>query len=628
MSRVLAALLIVVLSVPALAATIGNSEDPFKIAVGARSMGMGGVYAAIVDGNSNMFNNPAGMYGQQPRLFSMSTSLLGDVNYLVLGGNWPLGPGSMGLGYAGSNVGSIASPTQSGLTYFDYHNNVTALSYAVNKDQITLGGRIKFFDQGFGGGQNYVGSGADVDLGCYLTPWDKTSLGLVLQNVLPLSLGGRINWQNGDQSGIPFIGRLGVASTAWRDNVLMAFDADFTTRPGYQSRLHGGAEWTLNKCFRLRGGLDQSYAAGGVSGDPTFGVGLQLGVLFVDYAYHPYHSATDALTHYFSLSFSADELRPRPIPAPAPAPASPEAKSVVPEIKAVPAATPEVLIGGKQVTIIKKRIFHYFSRGETFTYISNHYYGVPDLGPELAQYNNVKIGQRDGQPRGVKYIYIAPTADIMKLREQGVPKVTETTMTTTTTIVTTTTKAPATTTTVATTTTLAPAAEGTELVGPKKTVYHFPSSGDTLVKLSEKYYGSPDYAPQLAKINGIRGIHRRLTGKAITVPPLPALAPGEVPVPTAAPETTIAPETTVVPTTTIAETTTTLAPVVEGTELAGPPKTIYHYPSSGDTIRKIALKYYGTDKYAEQLGAANRVLDVNARLSGMPIKVPPLSELK
>ncbi|MFH1390521.1 MAG: LysM peptidoglycan-binding domain-containing protein [Candidatus Margulisiibacteriota bacterium] len=480
------------------AEVIGNTEDPLKISIGARAMGMGGGYTAVVDGSSNMFNNPAGMYGQELRIFSMSATLLGDVNYLVLGANWPLGPGSVGVGYAGANVGSIITTSQTGFDYFDYHNDVLALSYALKKDNVIYGLRLKSFDQGFTGSQNYAGKGFDLDLGMLLSPWPKTNVGFILQNTLPIGMGGRINWGNGDQQGIPLIGRLGIASTAWRENVLLALDGDFTTRQGYQSRLHGGAEWKINEYLKLRCGLDQTYNPGQVSTDPTFGSGIRIGPFTFDYAYHAYHGDSGTLTHYFSLSYATEDL-PKPqvlvksVPPPPPVVTPPPPVVVLtPEVVAPPPRPTE-----KAPKIITKRIFHYISRGETFSYIANRYYDVPDLYPELAEYNNIKLVSKDKIPRGVKYVYIAPTEELLKLREKNrkaeepvPPPVPEATPSTT-----------------------------PETGGAEKRLFHFVSKSDTLSKIAIKYYGRADYARKLAEVNNIENPNVLSSGKYLLIPP-------------------------------------------------------------------------------------------------------------
>ena len=171
-------------------------------------------------------------------------------------------------------------------------------------------------------------------------------------------------------------------------------------------------------------------------------------------------------------------------------------------------------------------------------------------------------------------------------------------------------------------------------VGPQKTVFYYPSSGDTLVKISEKYYGTADYAVQLGSVNNVVDVTAHLSGMAVKVPTLAelfALSPA-----TESVTTTLAPVTTTLPvvTTTLAPVITTLTPVT--TTLAptttlkqvGPPKTIYHYTSSGDTLVKISKKYYGTADYAPQLAKLNNIKGIKRRLSGKVITVPPRSELK
>jgi hypothetical protein len=293
------------------AASIGYSEDPLKISIGARAMGMGEAFTAVNGGPYSIFNNPAQLAGQGYGLSSMATSLMGDVNYTVVGVDWPLAwlgrNGNFSVGYAGSSVGQLITPSGGGLTYFDYYNNVLALSYAEKiklfNQETSLGLRLKQFSEGFTGSTNYAGTGYDMDAGLLMTPWPKTSLGLLMQNFLPQSLGGKVLWPNGDEQGLPMSVRVGLANNSWRDNVTFGLDLDSYVSRKYPARLHAGIEWGVSRNLSLRTGFGQSYDAGSVSTFPTLGVGIMFGAFSFDYAYHPYFSSGDNTTHYFSLNY-------------------------------------------------------------------------------------------------------------------------------------------------------------------------------------------------------------------------------------------------------------------------------------------------------------------------------------
>jgi hypothetical protein len=275
-------------------------------------MGMGGAIAAIADGSSNMFNNPAGISSQNTQVSSMYTSLLGDVAYTILGANWPIkyGPlnGGVGLGVAASNVNQLVTPSQAGFSYFDYHNNVYALSYGQKVRELDAGLRLKVYDEGFTGGQNYVGSGYDVDLGLLLPLNKKTNLGLLFQNILPANLGAQVRWPNGDTEGIPAVIKAGLATRHFRDDLLLAADYDLSADRRYPGRMHAGLEWSPLSALGLRTGIDQLFETGGVSNSWTLGVGLSLAYFTFDYAYHPYFAGLDTVTHYFSLSYNLDRV--------------------------------------------------------------------------------------------------------------------------------------------------------------------------------------------------------------------------------------------------------------------------------------------------------------------------------
>lgn len=294
---------------------VGSSNDPLEISIGSRAMAMGGAYSGVWDGAGLIFNNPAAMARQDSlKMSSMATSLLGDVNYVVAGANAPIKlgllDGNIGLGYVGSGVDQIISPSATGLSYFDYHHNVLMLAYAANiylpayEYDLDAGIRLKYIDKGFGGSQSHAGSGLELDLGLLLPVREETFLGIVLQNALPASAGGRINWPDDDYEGVPMTARIGFATRFFRDDALLAYDYEMRWDHSLPERHHLGLEWALNPLLRLRAGLDQSLDAGTVSGDPTFGVGLRLRDLIFDYAYHPYFSSPDNATHYFSLSYS------------------------------------------------------------------------------------------------------------------------------------------------------------------------------------------------------------------------------------------------------------------------------------------------------------------------------------
>jgi hypothetical protein len=380
-------------------ASAGYVDDPLKISIGARAMAMGGVFAALDDGPNQITNNPAGIAGRPLMLSSMAASLLGDVNYVVVGANWPVNwtgaPGGFGLGFAGSSVGSFINPDPTGFTYFDYHNDAWVACYGqeIPGRNAKFGLRLKCFREGFSGSQSAEAKGLDLDTGLIIYPWEKTRLGFVLYNLLPNDLGARVVWTNGDYESVPLVFRAGVASTAWREDTLLALDLESNPgRGNYPARLHGGAEWKPVQSLALRGGLDQSYDAGSVSTNLTLGVGLVFNAFIFDYAYHPYFSSGDNTTHYFSLALLIDKLRPKL----APPPVTREAAVALPAPAAVPAVSAEAGIKERKARPVGpvKKVYHYPSRGDTLTRLSLRYYGTAEYAARLGALNNLKAVNR------------------------------------------------------------------------------------------------------------------------------------------------------------------------------------------------------------------------------------------
>jgi len=319
---------------------IGYTEDPTKIGIGARPLGMGRAFVAIADQENAVFINPAGLsYTKKWSLSSMYASFLGDVNYITFGFTYPLPlfrNGGVGIGYVGSNVPGIISPTQEGFNYSDYHNNVYLIAASFSpRDDLSFGSALKIFDQGFSGYVNSIGKGYDLDLG---VKWDidkRLGLGLNLQNILPVSMGGKISWPNGDEQSIPAVAKAGLKGLTEDGSILFAVDYDLQINKNLPGTGHIGAEWKFHPNLALRGGLDQNLSAmtGNTATNVSLGIGLEIGSVKFDYAYHPYFDESSNITHYISFTIfgRAPALRKTQTVAP-----TPEAAP-----KAIKAATPE-----------------------------------------------------------------------------------------------------------------------------------------------------------------------------------------------------------------------------------------------------------------------------------------------
>ncbi|MFC1477937.1 PorV/PorQ family protein [Candidatus Margulisiibacteriota bacterium] len=315
--------ILIVLMVWPLMAGGGSVSDLNKVGVGARVMGMGNTFVGIADDCNSLFSNPAGLgtIGSL-ELMSMKTSLIGDVDYLVLGGAFPLETGTLGVGYIGANVediilvtalNSYSRPVAGDRT--SYGEKEFFLGYGVDllKDiagmidldgSLYLGANAKLYSKEAAGVDQGQGSGFGMDLGLLYAPTDKFSLGISQQNI-----GSQISWQSGAKDQVEALTKIGLKLQV--EKIMLGMDADIAgdDRPIV---MHGGAEWWVMPQLAVRGGFDQSVqpkvegsaAKNTVISNITFGVGLKLWGVSIDYAYHPYYEETDNLTHFMSLSYS------------------------------------------------------------------------------------------------------------------------------------------------------------------------------------------------------------------------------------------------------------------------------------------------------------------------------------
>ena len=320
------------------AAISGSVTDPMYIGVGARPLGMGKAFVAVAEDGDTVFLNPAGL-GRltTPKLSSMYSNLMGDVNYMVLSGTYPLEVGSIGLGYIGSRVDNIwilgSDAVSSGhyptpVGFGGWSNNILFLSYGFPLKALTeygkgvyVGANIKYFDQSNSGTDDASaanGRGVDMDLGVLYTPNGWLTLGLNQQNIIPASLGGVMTFKSGLEEGIPTmtkagvsVGILGKVDKALIESPMkltVAADSDlYIFDPSRPSGLHIGAElWPIN-ILALRAGIDKDPTPSTVNAaeatNLTLGVGLRFSGLAFDYAYHPYSSINENATHYFSISY-------------------------------------------------------------------------------------------------------------------------------------------------------------------------------------------------------------------------------------------------------------------------------------------------------------------------------------
>ncbi|NQT29716.1 MAG: S-layer homology domain-containing protein [Candidatus Saganbacteria bacterium] len=310
--------------------------DPMYGAVGARALGMGKAYVGFAENAEAMFVNPAGL-GQQYglKLTSMQASLMKEINYLVVGGSHSIKEGqSLGVGYVSLGTTGIELRDDDGNLSGsgDYNSAVYFLSYGMQPHQLFsklpenlfLGSNIKYFSKVLSGSaemQEGSGSGFDLDLALLyaVRPW--LNLGYTQQNILPASMGAKMVFASGYEEGIPTISKLGTkiqilgekgrALKSSNYSLALGLDSDIYPSSNNPTELHLGAEFWPSEILALRVGLDQSASAlEGVSTNLCGGIGLRYRGFEFDYAYHPYTSFAEDITHYFSFSYVGRSKEP------------------------------------------------------------------------------------------------------------------------------------------------------------------------------------------------------------------------------------------------------------------------------------------------------------------------------
>ena len=335
------------------------APDPIRIATGARTLGMGKSFVGLADDISAIFLNPAGLAkADNWQLTSMSGKLLEEFNYVSVSGLYPTNFGNFGLGFIRSDIGGafpttieagsdpdnpifIIDTTQDAMTYY---NNLFILSYSDNLKRLfslpglsVLGNRFpslsdinvgintKLFAVNLTGDHISQGNayGREIDLGIQgqTLPW--LSLGANAQNILPATMGGKLQYDSGWEENYPAVLKLGSAINAIGENnslykiqkhnvkLLADIDYELSRSNDLPPLMHLGLEWKPMALIALRAGIDQEIdGPNSVANNMTSGIGLYYGEFRFDYAFHQFAGAPGVDNHFFSFSYGANQLDP------------------------------------------------------------------------------------------------------------------------------------------------------------------------------------------------------------------------------------------------------------------------------------------------------------------------------
>lgn len=301
----------------------GTVADPMSIGVGARALGMGRAYVGVAEDGDALFMNPAGIArATSPKLSSMYSSLMNDVNYTVVGGVYPYGERSaIGAGIINSYSGDIPLADANGASAGtgSWSNSVLFLSggthlnaFPAFKDMdkdVLIGGSFKYFSVGGNGSNNVAnlsdsaGNGYSADFGLLYPATDYMTLGMNYQNVLA----SKMTRSSGINEDIPatlkvgtkicLLGKEGQSYTTHSSRRLY-LNADFDINSGRENVSHYGVEFWPVSNLAMRVGADGN--------DLTAGVGVRLSGIEFNYAYHPFSGIGENATSFFSISYQGE----------------------------------------------------------------------------------------------------------------------------------------------------------------------------------------------------------------------------------------------------------------------------------------------------------------------------------
>jgi hypothetical protein len=281
----------------------------------ARSIALGSAFDPVSSDLSALFANPAGInYSKNGSLASLFSQPFDDTTTMVLGwsGTAPLDL-RYGVGYRNFSIANaVTSPEIA--NYIDQD-----ISVAFGKEfseKLAFGLTFRSLSRGLTkplpGYGDLSAYGYSLDSGLIFHPSAIFSAGLMLQNLASqltygdglvksfdpeVVLGGSYSWEESDH--------FGLKKNQWLTLFVAANKKG--SEPLIQFNL--GGEWRPQTGYTFRAGLEQSPYTGSQNYTHfTLGFGLNLGQIDLDYAYKKLGDASGNQTHYFSMTYSPQEL--------------------------------------------------------------------------------------------------------------------------------------------------------------------------------------------------------------------------------------------------------------------------------------------------------------------------------
>ena len=278
-----------------------------RFGVGARALGMGGAFAALVDDATSPYWNPAGLaLAEGFHLGGMYTDKFSqDVQYQYVGvtGAWDFG--ALGVAMVRQAIEDIPFYGNGEGEYFSEYQTLWLASGAIQVaseveglEALAFGASVKYYIHELLEGRG-TGLGCDVGLmGRVGFEWGTLGFGLVSRDIR----GAQIKWTGTDHepvNHVPWINSLDLALGLLDRQLWLCVGGDLAMGRPNLNKLRLGAELWLVEGIALRAGVVR-LADGSLR--YSAGAGFRLGDFIIDYAFVPHPALGDS--HILSAEFS------------------------------------------------------------------------------------------------------------------------------------------------------------------------------------------------------------------------------------------------------------------------------------------------------------------------------------